>query len=274
MFGSFTQNEVEVLRQWIDSFAGLSYNPSLYWSFIGRNEIPDPVFPNRDICMDYPVFLPLKAPCPESSSTALPPLALDTPIKMSPSPSLGKFLPLWFAHPCLLESFVAVPFKTTNATTSAIIRFLRAQYGFAIEGPGVAGMDEVRRSDNIDIIELGRKMMKKAGLVEPACLKDVLDGRNSEFAIQMLHFSMRPLENREMLLGMAWAFVGLHDAIAASESTELLSKEDKSVLKEMGVRERLGLRVCLDELKDHDARYARFCRGFEMGKGEIEDSFV
>lgn len=275
MFGSFTQNEVDILKQWIDSVAVMTYDPSLYWTFIGQNEIPsDPIFQDRDICMDYPVFLPPKFQHLTSPPTALPLLALATPIKISLSPSLDNLLPLWFAHPSLLESFVAVPFKTTNTTTSAIIRVLRAQYGFAIEGPGVAGMDEVRRSNSVDLIELGRKMMKKAGLAKPACLKDVLDGRKSDFAIQMLHFSMRPLENREMLLGMAWAFVGLHDAITASSSAELLSEVDKSVLKEMGLRERLGLQFCLDELKADDARYVKFCRGFEMGKGEIEGCFV
>ena len=47
-----------------------------------------------------------------------------------------------------------------------------------------------------------------------------------------LHLFMRPVGHRETLLGMAWAFVGLYNVLAASESTELLSDEDRGVLKE------------------------------------------
>lgn len=72
-----------------------------------------------------------------------------------------------------------------------------------------------------------------------------------------------------MLLGMAWAFVGLHDAIATSESTELLSVEKKEVLLEIARKEQAGLQVCLDELKGNEAQYTEFCKGFEMAEGRL-----
>ena len=190
------------------------------------------------------------------------------------TPSLDKILPLWFTHQCILESFITIPIKTATYAASAVLRVLRAQYGLAAEGSLVAGMDEVRRLDSAGIVEMGLEMMQRAGHSKPGCLRDVLEGRDSHFAIQLLHLSMRPVQNRAMLLGLAWAFSGLHDAVVGSESIELLSPESKQNLGLIAGRERAGLRVCLDELEGDEAQVAEFCRGFELGRGEIETSFV
>jgi hypothetical protein len=274
MFGSFTQNEVEVVRRWIDSLG--RHGPGFYWSIVSRAEITSyQVFQSQDIRVDYPVFSSISAnslstqPTPSSTS---PPLTLSSTIKTSTAPNMSKLLPLWFTHPCLLESFICIPTKTTTKTASSIIRLLRAQSGFGAECPGIAGMDEVRRTESIGLVEFGLEMAKRSGLREPTCPKDVLVSWPSEFALSMLHLSMRPMENAALLLGLAWAFVGLHDAIAASP-TMLLSAAHREVLRQMARRERGALQICLEELKEVEVRYADFCRGCNLGRAEIENSF-
>jgi phage terminase Nu1 subunit (DNA packaging protein) len=185
------------------------------------------------------------------------------------TPNPARLLPLWFAHPCLLERFVCVPARTTSLAACAVVRLLRAQAGFDIEGPGVAGMDEVRRTDAGGLVELGLEMVARlarrrchddsgsvrhaddvgtvggadadadadadfdsdsdsntdadanadaaGGIADappPASFKEVLDRWPSDFALAMLHASMRPVANTGLLLGLAWAFVGLHELLA------------------------------------------------------------
>lgn len=268
MFGSFTQAEVEVVQRWIDSLG----NPDtrLYWSFVGRTEITsNQVFQNQDICVDYPVFSPI------SVNDLLMPSTLSLPtfsftIKTTATPNMAKLLPLWFTHPCLLESFICIPSKTTTKTASSIVRLLRAQSGFSAEGPGVAGMDEVRRIESVGLVELGLEMVRGYGLPEPGCLKEVLRNWHSEFALMMLHLSMRPMGNAGLLLGLAWAFVGLHDTMASST---LLSAGSREILGQMARRERDCLNICLEELKDNGLQYADYCRGHNLGRAEIESCF-
>lgn len=274
MFGSFTQNEVEVVKRWIDGLG--ARDPRFYWSFVDRAEIPsDQVFQNQNICVDYPVFSPvptdaLSDPSILSSSILHPP-AIYPPAKITAAPNMSRFLPLWFAHPCLLESFVCIPSKTTTRTACSVTRLLRAQYGFGAEGPGVAGMDEVRRAERVGLVELGLEMTKRAGLPEPACLADVLKNEQSEFAVMMLHWSMRPMRNASLLLGLASAFMGLHRAVAASPV--LLSAASREVLGQIACREQASLDICLEELRADGGRYADFCRGYHRGRAEIEGFF-
>ena len=279
MFGSFTQAEVEAVKEWIDSLR--DPDPRLYWSFVDRPEISqDQFFRHRDIWTDYPVIVPNNPSVPRalqfSASTSLD---LDAVFKIAVNSEASKLLPLWFSHPCLLESFVCIPYKTTTKTASSIVCFLRAQSGFDVEGPGVAGMDEVRRTKSVGLVELGLEITRRSGLPEPTCLKDVITAWPSDFATWMLHLSMRPMANADLLLGLAWAFVGLHDAVASSpstpcpaSSTPLLSSTSQEVLRCMASRERNSLIICLEELKHDQRRYAEFCRGFSLGKAEIENS--
>lgn len=274
MFGSFTQTEVDVLKRWIDSMG--DPDPGLYWSFVGRTETTSKeALQSQDITLDYPVFSKVlldKAQTRPMSSTNSPLLTLGSAIKITATADMTKFLPLWFTHPCLLESFISVPLRTMTKSSCAIIRLLRAQYGFGVEGPGVAGMDEVRRTENFGIVELGLEMMRRSGFPEPECLKEVLTNRQSEFATTMLHLSMRPIENASLLLGLARAFVGLHEAMVSS-STVLLSAASREVLGQMACRERESLTICLEELKGEESRYEAFCQGHDLGKREIESCF-
>ena len=271
MFGSFTQAEVQTLARWIDSLAYRIPDAKHYWTFVNRNEISsEAAFRDQDIRVNYPVF-PVAKKFDYQQETAI--MALDSTLLNIGSPRVGRFLASWFTHTCLLENLSTTPFKTANWPTSAVIRVLRAQYGFAPEGTGVAGMDELRRTACVSLIDIGLEMTQRFGLPEPRGLTDVLVGDDSEFAISMLNLSMRPIENREILLGMAWAFMHLHEAVANSTCTEFLLEKTKIVLANMAQRERLGLQVCLDELRRDRVQYSRWCRGFEIARSEIVELF-
>ena len=59
------------------------------------------------------------------------------------------------------------------------------------------------------------------------------------FAITMLHVSMHPAENVERLLGLAWAFAGLHDIIASSPvlsaSSRVHSEPNQLQIKQLSI---------------------------------------
>lgn len=271
MFGAFTRTEVEVVKRWIDSLG--APDSLIYWSFTGRTEnTSSQVFQNQDITVDYPVFSPtsVEAQSILSSSPALSLPSLNSPFEITAAPNMTKFLPIWFTHPCLLESFISIPFKTISKSASSIVRLLRAQYGFDAEASIVAGMDELRRTKVIGLVELGQEMMKRCGLPEPECLKEVLNNRHTEFALMMLHLSMRPIANAGLLLGLARAFVSLHDSMT---SFTLLSAASREVLSQIARREHDSLDDCLEELKGDEVRYVEFVRGYNIGRVEIESCF-
>jgi hypothetical protein len=271
MFGSFTQNEVEVVKRWIDSMA--QPGPEVYYSFVAREMLSSPqALRDQDIRVDYPVLQPIQTEKLLAHAASSLTSSLDNSITFIVQPDMSKFLPLWFCHPCLLENFVSTPFKVANSTGSAVIRLLRAQSGFREEGPGVAGMDEVRRTDALGLVEMGLEMMERLGLPKPCFLKEVLDGRDEGFAITMLHLSMKPMHNAALLLGMAWAFKKLHEALA-SAACDLLTPSSQDVLRRIALRERESLEVCLGELRADEIRYRDFCRGVNIGRSEIEGCF-
>ena len=272
MFGSFTQNEVEVVRNWIDS---LNDSPSseVYWKFTGREfKSSLEILQSLDIRCNYPVLSPTtllscQQPLPMSVAD------LQAPIIWNGSLDLGALIPLWFAHASLLEGFIASPYRTIKPSSSAIIQVLRAQYGFLAEGEGVAGTDEYNRNDCIDLIGLGREMMETANMPSAACIKDVLEQTADAGVVELMHLSMKPMEHREALLGMAWTFVGLHELIASPAHESVLSRESAVALKEIAVREKAGLRVCLDEISRDGISFEKFCNGFALAHERIAACF-
>ncbi|KAJ9625680.1 hypothetical protein H2203_004441 [Taxawa tesnikishii (nom. ined.)] len=268
MFGSFTQTEVDAVKRWIDGMGPAS--SSLYWDFVGRPEVNSAeACQKQDVRVDYPVLRQiwpqgLSVTAPSSSTLA------DSKLFSGRPTNLDKLIPLWFAHPCLLENFVTVPAKVANALGSAVVRVLRAQSGFEVEGPGVAGMDEVARPHVVGLVELGLEMMRSLSLPEPSSLLEALHGRDEGFATQMLHFSMKPMQNQSLLIGLAWAFMQLHEAMAASD---LLGEDGKRALADIAHRERGNLDLCLDEIKNDDLRWKDFCRGYNLGVVEIRSCF-
>lgn len=284
MFGSFTQMEVDVVRRWIDSLGAPDHDPALYWSYTGREKITlDQRLGRRtDVRQDYPVLEDTgrrtydddSPQFPEHINSKISPSQIVTswaPLKLGEkTPDMSRFIPLWFAHPCLLECFVNIPANVANKTGSAIVRLLRAQSGFAVESPCVAGIDETRRTDAVGLVELGLEMVRNAQLPEPKDLREACEGRVDDFARTMLHLSMRPMQNADLLFGLTWAFVDLHEAVAASN---LLSPASRSILQVIGRRERDSLMSCLRILDEDNKRYAGFCKGYNLGRAEIENAW-
>ncbi|KAJ6262573.1 hypothetical protein Dda_3384 [Drechslerella dactyloides] len=275
MFGSFTQSEVYTIKEWIDSLGGGAgpNNPKFYWRFISKDEISSQkALQQQDIRADHPVYSPF--PANSVFAQVLPSasrLPRATSIDAIVTPNLNIFFPLWFAHPCLLEHFVCIPAKTTSSTACSILRILRAQSGFSAENAMVAGMDEVRRSDSIGLVDLGLEMVRRSGFIEPACLKEVLQTWKSDFALFMLHLCKRPADNMGLLLGLTMAFVDLHDAI--SSSSTLLSKDSQRLLGGVAERERKNLDMCFQDLETTPPLFLDFCRGYHLGRAEIDRCF-
>ncbi|KAK3072337.1 hypothetical protein LTS18_014656, partial [Coniosporium uncinatum] len=157
MFGAFTKSEVAVIERWIDSLdKPASFDSQEYHDFVG---FEGPVkHTDDDIRSSYPVLnaLPtLRSLLPTAPKTQL---SLDAPRFTLASVDLPKLLPLWFVSGCLLECFPNVPARVSDKSGCAIVRILRAQYGFPEDDDGVAGMDELHRTNKgkaIGLIELG-----------------------------------------------------------------------------------------------------------------------
>ncbi|KAK6354061.1 hypothetical protein TWF730_008479 [Orbilia blumenaviensis] len=275
MFGSFTESEVYTIKRWIDSLKKSESPPTSqsYWNFIGEPEISAKrAFKNLDIRVHHPVFAQLPA---NNILAQLLPSITD----LSNLPNIDttggmdweRFLPLWFIHPCLLEHFICIPAKTTTPMACSVIRILRAQLGFGLEGNIVAGMDEVRRKRSVGLLDLGLEIVRARGFPEPTCLKEVLETWMSDFGLLMLHLCKRPIENTGLLLGLAMAFVDLHDAVAFSSA--LLSDNSRCLLHDIAKRERHNLDLCLQELKN-TSRFLDFCRGYHLGRLEIDRMFI
>ncbi|RCI14560.1 hypothetical protein L249_6875 [Ophiocordyceps polyrhachis-furcata BCC 54312] len=257
MFGAFTDREVAVLRDWIDGLVSPGADDTLSVS-------------TPRLGVDYPVFVPAAfdlGGLPDKKRLAIVTSRLQA----------HRLLPLWFTHICLLESFVCVPWRVANTTGCAIVRFLRAQYGFLPEPLAVAGMDEMRREDHVDLVDVGLEMLSRTGQLSPALegLKDVLERWPSAFAETMLAAAMRPEQHKWMLLGMAQAFVQLHQSLASSES-DVLSPSTRSSLGLIAEREEENLAVCVAGLQEEEERraYREFWTGQAVGLREIERCFI
>jgi hypothetical protein len=186
---------------------------------------------------------------------------------------LRKILPLWFVHSCLLESAVSVPWKVATPAGCAIVRLLRAQYGFLPEPAGVYGLDEMSRDDQVDLVDIGMEMISQAAPGEPVPegIEHALELWPSPFAERMLSASKRPSELRWMLLGMTQAFAELHEAV--SSSGVLLSAASRAALELIAKRERESLRMCVEDLVHGSAEMSDYLRGHQMGVQEIGHCF-
>jgi hypothetical protein len=272
MFGCFTQAETEILKNWIDDL------PKISSDLENHATGPDIVISdnqNEDILCEYPVLrssfdftsfdVPLPSPTPIFTFRSLPSLNITN------SPIMEKFLPLWIAHPCLLQSFISVPFRTSNKLGSTIVKILRAQMGFHIEQEYVAGMDEVRRPDSFGLLGIGINILAQQGLETLSTLKQLLEIYPSDFAIYLLHISMRPLEHKGLLIGIATAFVKMH---CIMKKSSLLSGSDQLILEKIVCRELEGLEECWNELLLDSSEYNKCCKGYIIAREEIGKCFV
>jgi len=283
MFGSFTQSEVTIVKLWIDSLS-TAPKPELpdlqvYYDFTKQASaaLSSSASEKPDILTQYPVlstsyedFFMHRSVSLEHSRKAESPLALRSLI------NLRRLLPLWFASSALLEALPSVPVRAADSFGSAIVRVLRAQTGFDTEGVGVAGMDEVRRTDNgqaVGIVELGLEMCDRARVPNPQSLKEAVNmgcSKSIIFAKWMLQISMRWLDYRDVLVGMSWAFMEMHREVAKMEgSAELLTETNRRILGTIAEREQAALRYCKEEIEGVEGRKQDFERGLSIARQAI-----
>jgi hypothetical protein len=281
MFGSFTQTEVETLKAWIDSLgastvAPATSDPRVYHDFVKKPYTPKVVAGN-DPLVDYPVVTDasldryrtlVSDPFTKGDSSQL---SLDL-TNLNPS----RFIPLWFASLAVLESFPSVPVRAADTLGSALIRVLRAQTGFSDEGPGVAGMDEVRRTEDgqaIGLVELGLEMCTHLGLGSPKSLADAVaigDAEAREFAVWIVGMSMQWLQYKDVLIGMAWAAAEMHAHIAETDvEHRLLGLKSNMILKTIADREMRGLRFARAEIEKDQKRMDGWKEGFSIMASKI-----
>ncbi|KAL1599818.1 hypothetical protein SLS60_007623 [Paraconiothyrium brasiliense] len=281
MFGSFTQSEVEIVKAWIDELGEPhqtpSYGPQIYFEFTKQSSSNCSNLGSHipDILEQYPVLPTLQnlpAPARLLHESVIDTLANEPPVDVS-SIELHNLLPLWFASTALLESLPSVPVRAADTFGSALIRVLRAQTGFDIEGSGVAGMEEVRRTDSgaaCGIVELGLDMCAREGLRKPQTLKEAVAlgcAESAALSEWMLWMGMRWLAYRDVLVGMSWALMEVHEVIGLPGVHEaVLSDEGRATLGGIAARERSGLETCRQEFQRNDARRNDFERGIAVAR--------
>lgn len=112
------------------------------------------------------------------------------------------------------------------------------------------------------------------GLSKPKSMRDAVSLGNPEsiaFVELMVWMGMRWLTHCDMLIGMAWAFMEVHEMIAYSRvDLSMLSEESLRLLTNIAKRERSGLKVCKKEVEVDEARNADFKRGNDIAWKAIE----
>lgn len=291
MFGAFTQAEVEVVKQWIDSLGKdtLPHEEARYWQWVGCNP---PNVENKVITSDYPVFasssdlvyevLDWKLGPPVSSGA----FQVDAPLCLTVDMNFVDLLQLWFSHQCLLESTVAAPFRTATPLAARIVSTLRAEYGFGPESCGVTGINQDKgQGSSSSLVDLGLEMFQRyyasvgdtmaIAQSPPSCLRDVMqlprehkDSGSKTFALAMLHWSMHPVANMGLLVGLARAFVDLE--IWVAQAADLLSVPSRSILEGIVERKLSHLDFCRVELEKDEKMAGDFRRGYTLGRSAIE----
>lgn len=286
MFGAFTDAEVTRVRHWIDSLGG---NPveqdeaAAYSRLVGES----PRVERATYSWDIPCYMDSLLSLSQNytgvqQSFPRPPMAGSTVV-----PAI--FMPLWFTHCCLLESTVAVPFRSITVLHAHMLRILRAESGFLPETVGVAGIDEQRQVSHPSLVDLGLEMWElyatrchdgeKRMVKMPTCLEDVLttgwvEGDDEAlreargFAHAMLHWSKRPVSNLNLLLGLSRAFLDLE--IWAGSSLVLLSERGRQSLGLLAERKSMSLGLCVEELRKNEDQYKSFLNGYNLGRGWAE----
>jgi hypothetical protein len=285
MFGSFTQSEVEVVKSWIDSLPRDGErghaSPDIYYDFIGHRPNAFHQGPKSNIAMDYPCFESvLEAPAWLTEQIINKINIPGMPVKEYGGLDIRRLIPLWFASTSLLESLPSVPTRAADAFGSAIVSVLRAQAGFSDEGPGVAGMDEVRRTDDgqaVGLIELGLELCEQAGLGRPASLEEAMhlgsDDADRQTAESIIAMGMRWIANRELLVGMSWGFMELHELLADhDDAVRLLGSGSRQVLSQIARREKRGLEVCKRELETVCEAKEKFWKGVAFSRRAVADA--
>jgi len=282
MFGAFTQDETAALGAWIDAL-GPNGQSLRYWNYTGRDPLASKEAVGRlqDPVQHHPVIAPhdLREPGAAYSTSSTTSTNTKTLPVLTKS-HLADVTALWFAHIGLLENTINTPARTADPIYANIIRVLRAQAGFEMEMPIVAGMDELRRLTCPSLVELGRELICNAGWGTDASvgsLQDVLDtaaahGQSEEsrrLAKDMLYWATRPSANLGFLVGLSSAFLDLKEAVA--RAPELLSHQSRIVLEAIVARERQGMEECMREIRqtNNEVHCEGISRGVRLGMSEL-----
>ena len=139
----------------------------------------------------------------------------------------------------------------------------------------------MRRTDAgqaIGIVELGFEMCQRAGLEKPKNMRGAVALGNVqavEFAEWMVWVGMRWSTWGNVLVGVAWAFMEMHEMVAGLEvERAVLSEEGMRVLKGIAERERTGLEACRKEIGGDEERNKEFRRGVGIGRRAVEACFT
>jgi hypothetical protein len=265
MFGAFTENEVELMRTWIDS---------LETGDGGHGEAETNLNPfSQDAATFHPAFPP-QLPVPDSSKYGTV-LTSRQPLRSS-KVKLDVVLPLWFTHPCLLENMTNSPHQMANRLESRLLQIIRIDAAYKPDAHGVAGMDEHTYAASPDLIALGLSICRKHELPEPTSLGDVLgsdDGAHEQpdavaFAYNLLSWAMRPKSNAMFLIGLARAFLDFEVFVASRE--DLLPRKERTILQSMVDRKMVCFQDCLHELKSERDKLRAVVSGYEFGRDELE----
>ncbi|KAG8413871.1 hypothetical protein J3458_012358 [Metarhizium acridum] len=288
MFGAFTHNEVATLCSWIDAL-GPENRASVYWRFTRRKPLAtrNAVAELRDPVCHHPFVFPAGSHAVATAEMAsqevdfhIEPWKTQQPLNSPSVDRLPDIIALWFAHISLLENTINVPSRTACPLHASILRLLRAQAGFEAETAVVAGMDELRRHSHTSLIDVGLELVHQvdqSANATPASLQDVFSlaasqGQGDEsarLANDLLRWSVRPVANLGLLLGLALAFLEFKKAIA--RAPELLGRETRLALEAIVAREKTSLEDCAQELRNTDmGQYKNLERGFRIGMTSLQ----
>ncbi|OAL26810.1 hypothetical protein AYO20_09952 [Fonsecaea nubica] len=247
MFGSFTLDEREVLKEWIDKLS------------------PDDVAKRQSV-RNEPEWLCSQRRHPEID------VALSEKTCLNDSIVFERVIPLWFAACCLLEGFVAIPIKAAAQLSLSVLKVLRVQKGF-YDGLGhdISSTNAAaEREASHDLVTIGLTMVRPAGFSPVSSIGEVLEMWPLEFSSKMLELSTRPEENKAILIGMAMAFAEFHAQLSSSGHLNRGCSEALRMIVE-GEMHHLG--SCWQLLAEEEGCKYQLEAGYDMARTEIRRGF-
>ena len=267
MYGAFTKAELDTLDLWIEI---LGQKEPFYITFIKPTDL--------SLCQNsVNAVLSEKPPSATShESSVLRTTYQSNEVHGSNSlvgVNLSLLLPLWFTQCCLLESYLYAPGRSTDVIGCAIVRFLRAQFGYEAEDAIVTGTHEPRSAENGGLVEIGFEIIQRASLSLPKDLGDVLACWPCSFATEMLELASKPVQNLGLLLGMSAAFVEMQERVSEFPNSTLLGPQQAVRLAWLARRQYQCLRLCFDEITTNHSHLRDYQRGYNRARGELQKCF-